>query len=210
MPLALVASLKRVRHLLPIVVPLLLILVLASVDKAQGVRLALRAWREPAHLGITALNLLLALLAVYGAVRVLRIALAVYLGAAHARSAAKFLAILFYALVGALTLNAAGFNLSGFFVGGALTGVILGLAAQAALSNVVAGVVILFARPYRPGEHVQTVLDSTPYSGVVADIGLVYTTLRSGQDLIRVPNSTMVAAVIVLPPESLIVLPPEG
>ena len=37
-------------------------------------------------------------------------------------------------------------------VGGAVTGMVLGIAAQQSLSNVFAGLVLLFARPYIPGE----------------------------------------------------------
>ena len=43
--------------------------------------------------------------------------------------------------------------LGNLLIGGAVTGMILGIAAQQSLSNVFAGLVLLFARPYIPGER---------------------------------------------------------
>jgi hypothetical protein len=91
-------------------------------------------------------------------------------------------------------------------VGGALTGVIVGIAAQASLSNIIAGVVILFARPYSAGMYVTVragTFGGVEYSGQVWDVGLFYTTLHSGGKEIRIPNSMMVTAVVVLRPQQL-------
>jgi small-conductance mechanosensitive channel len=85
-----------------------------------------------------------------------------------------------------------------------LTGVIVGVAAQASLSNIIAGVVILFARPYSAGMYVTvrtTAFGGAEYSGQVRDVGLFYATLQSSGREIRIPNSAMVAAVVVLRPQ---------
>jgi small-conductance mechanosensitive channel len=105
-----------------------------------------------------------------------------------------------------MAITGAGFDLSGLLVGGALTGVIVGIAAQASLSNVIAGVVILFARPYSAGMYVTVragTFGGVEYSGQVWDVGLFYTTLHSGGKEIRIPNSAMVTAVVVLRPQQL-------
>src|SRR5674476_1088771 len=63
-------------------------------------------------------------------------------------------------------------------VGGAVTGMILGIVAQQSLSNVCAGLVLLFARPYIPGERVRIrsgALGGT-LDGTVTSVGLLYTT----------------------------------
>jgi small conductance mechanosensitive channel len=129
-----------------------------------------------------------------------------YLGLGRARSAATFVSVILYGIVIVLAITGAGFDLSGLLVGGALTGVIVGIAAQASLSNIIAGVVILFARPYSAGMYL-TVRTGTfggvEYSGQVWDVGLFYTTLHSGGKEIRIPNSTMVTAVVVLRPQQL-------
>lgn len=66
-------------------------------------------------------------------------------------------------------------------VGGAVTGMILGIAAQQSLSNVFAGLVLFFARPYIPGEQVQIrsgALGGT-LDGTVTSVGLHYATLST-------------------------------
>ncbi|HKO25432.1 MAG TPA: mechanosensitive ion channel family protein, partial [Chloroflexota bacterium] len=67
-------------------------------------------------------------------------------------------------------------------------------------------VVILFARPYSAGLYVTVragTFGGVEYSGQVWDVGLFYTTLHSGGKEIRIPNSTMVTAVVVLRPQQL-------
>ncbi len=85
-------------------------------------------------------------------------------------------------------------------VGGAFTAVILGLAAQQTLGNVIAGTVLLSARPFRVGERVR--LQGGPLAGqiegTVSSLGLLYTTFATGEDSIMVPNS-VVLNVAVLP-----------
>jgi len=84
-------------------------------------------------------------------------------------------------------------------VGGAFTAVIFGLAAQQTLGNLIAGTVLLSARPFRVGERVRLQgggLAGT-VEGVVASLGLLYTTLASGDDLIMVPNSVVLSVAIV-------------
>src|SRR3954449_8659526 len=75
-------------------------------------------------------------------------------------------------------------------VGGAFTAVIFGLAAQQTLGNLIAGTVLLSARPFRVGDRVR--LQGGPLAGnvegVVSSPGLLYTTFASGEDSLMVPN----------------------
>jgi small-conductance mechanosensitive channel len=191
-----------------VAIPLLLVLILAWVDKqwVSSPTSHLRGWRDPAHYGLVLVSALIAVYMVRTFTRALGGALEGYLGLGRARSAATFVSVILYGIVIVLAITGAGFNLSGLLVGGALTGVIVGIAAQASLANIIAGLVILFARPYSAGMYV-TVLAGTfggvEYSGQVWDVGLFYTTLHSGGKEIRIPNSCMVAAVVVLRPQQL-------
>ena len=84
-------------------------------------------------------------------------------------------------------------------VGGAFTAVVVGLAAQQTLGNLIAGMVLLSARPFRVGDRVRMQgggLAGT-VEGVVSSLGLLYTTLADGDDLIMVPNSVVLAVAIV-------------
>src|ERR671939_724069 len=146
----------RPRAIVGMAIPLLLILILAWVDKQWVVRKGsnLHGWRDPAHYGLVVVSVLIAVYAVRAFTQALEGALEGYLGLARAHSAAKFVSVVLYGCVIMMAITGAGFDLSGLLVGGALTGVIVGIAAQASLSNIIAGVVILFARPYSAAMYV--------------------------------------------------------
>src|SRR2546430_8646308 len=205
------ATLRRLwrpRAIARVAIPLLLILILAWVEKqwVSPPKSQLRGWRDPAHYGLVVVSTLVAVYAVRAFTESLGAALEGYLGLARARSAATFVSVILYGIVIVLAITSAGFDLSGLLVGGALTGVIVGIAAQASLANVIAGVVILFARPYSAAMYVTVragTFGGVEYSGQVWDVGLFYTTLHSGGKEIRIPNSIMLAAVVVLRPQQL-------
>ncbi len=98
-----------------------------------------------------------------------------------------------------VSLRIAGIQPQTLAVGGAFTAVVLGLAAQQTLGNVIAGTVLLSARPFRVGERIR--LQAGPLAGqvegVVASLGLLYTTLARGADRIMVPNSVVLSAAVV-------------
>ena len=95
-------------------------------------------------------------------------------------------------------MNIAGLQPKTIAVGGAFTAVIFGLAAQQTLGNLIAGTVMLSARPFRVGDRVR--LQGGPLAGrlegVVSTLGLLYTTLASGEDAIMVPNSVVLAVAV--------------
>ena len=129
-----------------------------------------------------------------------------YLGPSRTRGISAVLSFIFYVILAVVIAGQTKLDLSGLAISGALTGVIVGIAAQASLSNIIAGLVILFARPYRPGQFVTVraaAFAGSEYSGEVGDITLFFTTLLSNAQEIRVPNSSMVASVVVLRPQAL-------
>jgi small conductance mechanosensitive channel len=99
-----------------------------------------------------------------------------------------------------VALGVAGIKARTVAVGGAFTAVIFGLAAQQTLGNVIAGTVLLSARPFRVGDRVR--LQGGPLAGqlegTVSSLGLLYTIFATGDDSIMVPNS-VVLNVAVLP-----------
>ncbi len=99
-----------------------------------------------------------------------------------------------------VALGIAGIEPRTLALGGAFTAVIFGLAAQQTLGNLIAGTVLLSARPFRVGERVR--LQGGPLAGqvegTVSSLGLLYTTFATGDDSIMVPNS-VVLNVAVLP-----------
>ncbi|HWD10505.1 MAG TPA: mechanosensitive ion channel family protein [Solirubrobacteraceae bacterium] len=99
-----------------------------------------------------------------------------------------------------VALRVAGIEAKTLALGGAFTAVIFGLAAQQTLGNLIAGTVLLSARPFRVGERVRLQGGGLAgqIEGTVSSLGLLYTTFATGDDSILVPNS-LVLNVAILP-----------
>ena len=108
----------------------------------------------------------------------------------------------------------AGVSVESIFIGAGFAGIVLGLASQTVLSNVFAGMLIVFADPFRPGDRVGFVSSQygvlapsyahealqPMYVGVVEDVGLSYTVLRLDDGgTAKVPNGIVIQALVVLP-----------
>ncbi|MCY1143241.1 mechanosensitive ion channel [Actinoplanes sp. Pm04-4] len=91
-----------------------------------------------------------------------------------------------------------GIGLRNLLVGGAVTGVILGLAAQPVLSNLFAGLVLLFARPYVPGQQVRVFSGAIggPHYGTIVSAGLLYTVLDTADGPLNIPNSALLGSAV--------------
>jgi small conductance mechanosensitive channel len=98
-----------------------------------------------------------------------------------------------------IALRIAGIEARTLAIGGAVTAVVFGLAAQQTLGNLIAGTVLLSARPFRVGDRVR--LQGGPIGGdlegIVSSLGLLYTSLVSGADRILVPNNVMISIAII-------------
>jgi small-conductance mechanosensitive channel len=102
-------------------------------------------------------------------------------------------------LVLLVALRLAGLQLTTLAVGGAMTAVIIGLAAQQTFGNLVAGTVLLSARPFRVGDLIRLRTGNVggEVEGTVSSLGLLYTTLSRGADTVMVPNSIVLSAAII-------------
>ena len=82
--------------------------------------------------------------------------------------------------------------------GAGVASVVLGLAAQNTLGNLIAGMTLLLYRPFQVGDRVQVNAPTGLETGVVEVITLGYTILRTGDNRrIVVPNSMMANQVTV-------------
>ncbi len=108
----------------------------------------------------------------------------------------------------------AGVSIESIFLGSAFAGIVLGLAAQTVLANVFAGLLLVVASPFHPGDRVSIISSSygafapsyphemgyPAYSGTVEDVELLYTILRlDAGGVAKVPNSVVLAALVVEP-----------
>jgi small-conductance mechanosensitive channel len=98
-----------------------------------------------------------------------------------------------------VALRIAGLQPSALAVGGGFTAVVVGLAAQQVLGNMLAGIVLITNRPFRVGERVrlQGGVLAGQTEGVVGTLGLFYTTLVSGADRILVPNGILIQCAVI-------------
>lgn len=108
----------------------------------------------------------------------------------------RLLTIVVFTIV---ALRIAGIRPQTLLVAGSFTAVVVGLAAQQTLGNLIAGTVLLSARPFRVGELVRLQAGGVAgqVEGVVSSLGLLYTTLARGEDRIMVPNSVVLSAAVV-------------
>jgi small conductance mechanosensitive channel len=102
-------------------------------------------------------------------------------------------------LVAAVALRLAGVTPATLALGGAVSAIIIGLAAQQTFGNVFAGLVLLSARPFRVGDRVRLHAGGVAghLEGTVSALGLLHVTLSHGDDQILVPNSVVLSAAIV-------------
>ena len=107
--------------------------------------------------------------------------------------------LVFVGLAIIVALRVAGLDPRTLAVGGAFTAVIVGLAAQQTLGNLIAGTVLLSARPFRVGERVRLQGGGIAgqIEGIVSSLGLLYTTFAQGDDQVMIPNSVVLNVAIV-------------
>lgn len=104
------------------------------------------------------------------------------------------LQLVIYTLSVMFILSLAGVNPANLLVGAGAIGLIVGLAARQTLGAILAGIVLLFARPLEVGDWV--IVDEN--EGIVADVTLFNTELRTWDDEhVMIPNDQVAASSIV-------------
>jgi len=105
----------------------------------------------------------------------------------------------FLAIAALSALRIAGLEPRTLAVGGAITAVVFGLAAQQTLGNLIAGTVLISARPFRIGDRVRLQGGGLAgqVEGTVASLGLLYVTFAQGEDSIMVPNNVVLTSAVV-------------
>jgi small-conductance mechanosensitive channel len=121
-----------------------------------------------------------------------------------AASALRTLCLVFGALLILLgLLQLLNLSLRTVLLGGAITGVVVGIAAQQPLGNFFAGLVLLFARPYVPGQYVRVRTGGLggPFEGKITYAGLMYTVIETADGPVSLPNLGLMSAAIGPVPE---------
>jgi small-conductance mechanosensitive channel len=126
----------------------------------------------------------------------------VLIGQAHAGVLRYSLALVGIFAVLTFTLAIARIDVKELLVSGAVLGVILGIAAQQSLANLFAGLVLLFAHPFRVGSRIGLRAGALggQIDGLVSDIGLTYVRLETDNGPALLPNMLALAAVVLAVP----------
>ena len=103
-----------------------------------------------------------------------------------------------YIFVAVVALDLFEVSIQNLLLGGAITGVVLGIALQQILGNVFAGVALLLAHPFNIGDRIM--LRSGAYggevSGIVMSVNLTYVILQTDNGILHVPNAGVLASAI--------------
>jgi len=95
-------------------------------------------------------------------------------------------------------LGTLGINVAAMVAGLGLTGFALSFALKDVLANAVAGILVLFYRPFQRNDHVT----AGGFEGQVISVDLRYTTLRTADGQVLIPNSVLFTQTVkVRPPE---------
>src|SRR5215475_11491193 len=127
------------------------------------------------------------------------------IGQAHAGVISYVVVLIGLFAILTITLAVLGVSPDKLVLGGAVTGVLIGIAAQQSLANLFAGLVLLFASPFRVGDHIRFRAGalSGEIDGVVTDLSLTYVRLETAEGRMLLPNAQALAAAVLLVPEPL-------
>jgi small-conductance mechanosensitive channel len=124
--------------------------------------------------------------------------LAIRIGVGHASVVRWVLTVAGYLVIGFTVLGLLDVNIGSLLLGGAVTGVVVGIAAQQALGNVFAGVVLLLSRPFTVGDDIRLRSGALAgeLNGRVTGMGLTYVALLTDDGPLSVPNAQVLAAAV--------------
>jgi|YelNatPaOPRAMG01_1025707.scaffolds.fasta_scaffold02259_5 small-conductance mechanosensitive channel len=129
--------------------------------------------------------------------------------AKHIRSTFE---LIFFLIILFIVLLSLGENITAGLVGAGIVGIILGVAAQASLSNFFAGLYILLSKPFEVGQRINVVTsqysgfgptyhhDFIPpkFTGTVDEVGFLYTKIINDENhIMTIPNSVFLQAMII-------------
>ncbi len=129
------------------------------------------------------------------------------LGPQHSTTIRYVARLLLFLTVVVAVLTAFGAGLPSVVFGGAFVTVVVGLAGQTVLANIIGGIWLIFFRPFRIGDSIGLVAWQFPmlmpsfpheslrpmYYGTVQDINLVYTEIQNGDGYLQVIPNGLIA-----------------
>jgi small-conductance mechanosensitive channel len=162
-------------------------------------------WRTPGNVtpkivtaAAAAAFCLFAVIALLGLAGKAREVLEPTVGSGHASVVRYSILLIGGATIFVLTLELLRFPVSQLVLGGAVTGILIGIAAQQSLANVFAGLVLLLSRPFSVGDTIRLRSGALAgqIEGQVTEIGITYVRLEAEDGPLHLPNSQVLAAAV--------------
>jgi small-conductance mechanosensitive channel len=148
--------------------------------------------------GGTAIFLIFGLISTFAFARWAKAVLGRFVGAAYGEIV-RYVMILFGgAIVLLTTLAMLGFRVSQLLLGGAVTGVLITIAAQQSLQNMFAGMMLHFSQPFLLGDRIRvsSAALSGTIEGTVTEFNVTYVRLETDDGRLFLPNSQVLAAAV--------------
>jgi len=139
---------------------------------------------------------ILAVIAVLGLARKAQEVLRPAVGTDHAAVVRYAILLTGGTVVLLMTLDLSGVPVGQLVLGGAVTGILVGIAGQQTLANVFAGLVLLLSRPFGVGDLIRLRSGALggQLEGTVTEIGITYMRLETPDGVLHVPNAQVLAA----------------
>jgi small-conductance mechanosensitive channel len=109
---------------------------------------------------------------------------------------ARLVTVVGYVFVVLWAFSIVGITLQVLLLGGALSGIILGIAAQQTIGNIFAGIVLLIVRPFQVGRHAIIKSSLGEYEGLVTDMGFFYVRIQTARGRVELPNAVALASAV--------------
>jgi small-conductance mechanosensitive channel len=168
---------------------------------AQAARINTLVGLDVGHLvtiSCTVAFLIFALISTFAFARWARDVLERFVGAAYGAIVRYAMILVGVSVILLIALSMLGFRVGQLLVGGAVTGVLITIAAQQSLSNLFAGVMLQFAQPFRVGEKIRIrsgALAGT-IEGTVTEFSITYVQLDTEDGRVLLPNAQVLAAAV--------------
>lgn len=119
------------------------------------------------------------------------------IGNAGATTVRKIVTVSLVFVIIFATLGKLGIDLSGYIVSLGVTAVVIGLAAQTTIGNLVAGMLVLISKPFRKGDYIRVNITGAPIEGRLEEISFLRSRIITNDGVsISVPNTVMLAVPI--------------
>ncbi|HSX09192.1 MAG TPA: mechanosensitive ion channel domain-containing protein [Candidatus Saccharimonadales bacterium] len=123
-----------------------------------------------------------------------------YLGVGRATTIQFILRTIGYPIILLETLSLINVPIQTLLLGSAVTGIILGVAAQQALANFFASIILLISQPFKVGQRTYIKGGAFgEYTGTIIDMGLTHTKLELDDGTkVLLPNATLLSSAAIM------------